>query len=29
MYILTDLKPGRYMLRIHLDNAKLFACTLE
>ncbi len=26
---LSALKPGRYMLRIHLDNAKLFACTLE
>ena len=26
---LAQLKPGRYMLRIHLDNAKLFACTLQ
>ena len=26
---LSDLKPGRYLLRIHLDNAKLFACTIE
>jgi hypothetical protein len=26
---LSDLKPGRYMLRLHLDNAKLFACTLR
>lgn len=26
---LAQLKPGRYMLRIHLDNAKLFACTLH
>jgi hypothetical protein len=26
---LGQLKPGRYMLRIHLDNAMLFACTLQ
>ncbi len=26
---LEQLKPGRYMLRIHLDNSKLFACTLH
>ena len=26
---LSQLKPGSYMLRIHLDNAKLFACTLR
>ena len=26
---LGQLKPGRYMLRVHLDNAKLFAITLQ
>jgi hypothetical protein len=26
---LAQLQPGRYMLRIHLDNARLFACTLQ
>lgn len=26
---LADLPPGRYMLRIHLDNAKLYAVTLK
>jgi hypothetical protein len=26
---LGDLTPGRYLLRIHLENAKLFACTLQ
>ncbi len=26
---LEQLKPGRYLLRIHLDNAKLFAVTLR
>jgi len=25
---LSDLKPGKYMIRVHLDNAKLYACTL-
>lgn len=25
---LSQLKPGRYMIRIHLDKAKLYACTL-
>lgn len=26
---LSQLKPGKYMVRLHLDNAKLFACTLR
>lgn len=26
---LGQLKPGRHMLRIHLDNAKIFACTMK
>ncbi len=26
---LSQLKPGTYMLRIHLDNAKFFACMLR
>lgn len=26
---LSDLKPGRYMLRLHLNNARLFAITLQ
>ena len=26
---LEQLPPGRYLLRIHLDSAELFACTLE
>ncbi len=26
---LGHLKPGRYLLRIHLDNAKVYACTLQ
>lgn len=26
---LPDLPPGRYLLRLHLDRARLFACTLR
>ncbi len=26
---LAQLKPGRYIIRIHLDNAKLFAVTID
>lgn len=26
---LADLKPGKYQLRFHLDNAEIFACTLS
>jgi hypothetical protein len=26
---LADLAPGRYMLRIHLDNAEVFAVSLR
>ncbi|MSU23272.1 MAG: hypothetical protein EXS32_05540 [Opitutus sp.] len=26
---LSDLPPGRYLLRLHLDRARLFACTLR
>lgn len=26
---LSQLKPGKYMLRVHLDNAKLYAVTLQ
>ncbi|MGY8673372.1 MAG: hypothetical protein ACKVHO_12380, partial [Verrucomicrobiia bacterium] len=25
----TDLPPGKYMLRLHLDNAEVFAITLK
>lgn len=26
---LSDLPPGRYMLRVHLEKAELFAMTLQ
>ncbi len=28
-HALSQLKPGKYMIRVHLDNARLFACTLK
>jgi hypothetical protein len=26
---LADLPPGKYMLRVHLENAELFAVTIH